>query len=94
MPNGWLNVTHYKQELPYSCLAACVRMVLGYHGRDLAEDAVRQLLGTQPAGTRAGNVSALASLGFDVHIGPSSFGQLQAMLAARIPPIVFSRPAR
>jgi ABC-type bacteriocin/lantibiotic exporter with double-glycine peptidase domain len=52
MPNGWLSVAHCKQE-PYSCLVACVRMVLTYYGRDLTEGAVRQLLGTQPSGTHA-----------------------------------------
>lgn len=89
MPNGSLSVPHYKQEHPYSCLAACVRMVLACHGRDLTEQELRQRLGTQPHGTRAGNVTVIGSLGFDVQIGPSNFAQLQAMLAAGRPPIVF-----
>ncbi len=37
MPNAWLNVPHCKQEFNYSCMAACVRMVLAHHGRALPE---------------------------------------------------------
>ena len=28
MPSGWLSVPHFQQELEYSCVAACVRIVL------------------------------------------------------------------
>ena len=27
-----MNVPHFRQELDYSCLPACVRMVLAYYG--------------------------------------------------------------
>jgi ABC-type bacteriocin/lantibiotic exporter with double-glycine peptidase domain len=47
MPSAWLNVPHCKQELNYSCMAACVRMVLAHHGRPLAEAELRQLLDTR-----------------------------------------------
>ena len=43
-----LSVPHFKQELPYSCMAACVRMVLAHYRRDASEDEYRQLLGTSP----------------------------------------------
>jgi ABC-type bacteriocin/lantibiotic exporter with double-glycine peptidase domain len=89
MPNGWLNVPHCKQEFNYSCVAACARMVLAYHGRDLSEADLRQLLNTQPDGTRARNLTAVASLGFDVQLDPSNLSQLREALGAGIPPIVF-----
>jgi ABC-type bacteriocin/lantibiotic exporter with double-glycine peptidase domain len=34
-------------------------------------------------------VTALSALGFDVQLASSNFAQVQAMLAARIPPIIF-----
>ena len=43
-----LSVPHYKQEFPYSCLAACVRMVLAKHGHLRTEEEIRQHLGTRP----------------------------------------------
>ena len=38
-------LTWYAQELPSSCVAACVRMVFGALGQPLAELPVRRLLG-------------------------------------------------
>ena len=32
MPGSWLSAPHFQQELEYSCVAACVRMVLAHHG--------------------------------------------------------------
>ena len=37
MPNGWLNVPHFRQEFNYSCVAACVRMVMAHYGRNESE---------------------------------------------------------
>jgi ABC-type bacteriocin/lantibiotic exporter with double-glycine peptidase domain len=51
MPNAWLNVPHYKQEFNYSCMAACVRMVLAHHGRSIAEVELREQLDTRADGT-------------------------------------------
>ncbi len=89
MPVSWLSVLHCKQEFNYSCVAACVRMVLGHYGCPLTEDEIRQLLGTGPHGTVARNIALLASVGFDVQIGRSTFVDLAAALAAGVPPIVF-----
>ena len=89
MPNGWLNVPLFRQEFNYSCVAACVRMVMAYYGHNESEDNVRQLLGTKPRGTRAANVTNIVQLGFDVRFGASNLSQLQATLAANVPPIIF-----
>ena len=89
MPNGWLNVPLFRQEFNYSCVAACVCMVMAYYGHSESEDNVRQLLGTKPRGTRAANVTNIVQLGFDVRFGASNLSQLQAMLAANVPPIIF-----
>src|ERR1700726_4458046 len=89
MPNISLSVAHCRQELEYSCIAACVRMVLAFHGRSFAEAELRQLLDTKSSGTQARNVQRVASLGFDVQLGPSNLALLRAALAAGAPPIVF-----
>ena len=89
MPNGWLNVPYFRQEFNYSCVAACVRMVIAHYGRNESEDDVRQLLGTTPRGTRAANVTNVVQLGFDVRFGASNLSQLQTMLVANVPPIIF-----
>jgi ABC-type bacteriocin/lantibiotic exporter with double-glycine peptidase domain len=89
MPNGWLNVPHCKQESNYSCVAACVRMVLAHLGRELSEGELCRLMGTGPHGTPARNLKAVASQGFDVQLAPANLSQLRDALAAGIPPIVF-----
>ena len=72
MPSSWLNVPHYQQELEYSCVAACVRMVLAHHGDLRTEAELRGLLDTQPTGTRAGNLMRLSGPGFEVHLRSSN----------------------
>ena len=89
MPSALLNVPHFRQEFNYSCIAACSRMVLAHHGRVVAESELRQLLDTQPTGTRARNLESLESLGFDVHLDSSSLTNLREALAAELAPIVF-----
>ena len=89
MPSSWLNVPHFQQELDYSCVAACARMVLAHYGDLRAEAELRTLLDTQPTGTRAGNVMRLSSPDFEVYLRPSNLLELQQVLAANQPPIVF-----
>lgn len=89
MPNTWLSVPHFKQEFNYSCMAACARMVLAYHGRELAESELRELLGTQSHGTPPRSITSIASLGLHVHLALSNLTQLRDALAAGLPPIVF-----
>ena len=40
MPNSWLNVPLFQQEVEFSCVAACVRMVLAHFG-DIRPEAER-----------------------------------------------------
>jgi ABC-type bacteriocin/lantibiotic exporter with double-glycine peptidase domain len=89
MLNISLSVPHFKQEFDYSCVAACVRMVLAFHGRSFSEADLRQLLDTRPSGTVVRNVLRLASLGFDVQLDSSNLALLAAALMAGTPPIVF-----
>jgi ABC-type bacteriocin/lantibiotic exporter with double-glycine peptidase domain len=89
MPSNWLNVPHYKQEFHYSCAAACVRMVLAYFSYAISEAEVRQLLNTQPHGTKARHLTAVGSLGFDVELVSGNLAQLRDLIAQGVPPIVF-----
>lgn len=89
MPADSLNVPLFRQEFNYSCLAACVRMVLAFHGRSVAESELRQLLDTQPTGTRARNLNSIVNLGFDVQLNTSSLSLLREALATGLAPIVF-----
>ena len=74
MPSSWLNVPHFQQELEYSCVAACVRMVLAHSGDIRTEAELRLLLDTQPTGTRAGNLMRLSGSAFEVQLRPRSSG--------------------
>src|SRR5688500_11718968 len=84
-----LNVPHFKQEFPYSCLPACVRMVLAHCGHTCSEDELRQLLGTGPQGTAARDILRVAPLGFDVQLRFTNLGELSTALTAGTPPVVF-----
>jgi ABC-type bacteriocin/lantibiotic exporter with double-glycine peptidase domain len=89
MPGSWLNVPHFRQELEYSCVAACARIVLAHFGDVRTESELRSLLDTRPTGTRAGNLMRLSGTMLEVHLRPSNLVELQAVLAADQPPIVF-----
>jgi ABC-type bacteriocin/lantibiotic exporter with double-glycine peptidase domain len=89
MPSSWLNVPHFQQELEYSCVAACARMVLAHYGDVRTEAELRSLLDTRPTGTRAGNLMRLSGAAFAVFLRPSNVVELQQALAATQPPIVF-----
>jgi ABC-type bacteriocin/lantibiotic exporter with double-glycine peptidase domain len=93
MPNNWLNVPHFQQEAEYSCIAACVRMVLAYHGDTRTEAELRTLLDTQPTGTRAGNIMRVSGSTFEVYLRPSNLVELRRVLADQQPPIVFLKTA-
>jgi ABC-type bacteriocin/lantibiotic exporter with double-glycine peptidase domain len=84
-----LSVPHSKQEQTNSCTAACVRMVLAYHGHMHSEDELRQLLGTGPRGTVARNVMRVTALGFDVELKFSNAAEQAAALLAGAPPTVY-----
>jgi ABC-type bacteriocin/lantibiotic exporter with double-glycine peptidase domain len=64
-------------------------MVLGWHGRNLPEADVRQLLNTKPSGTPARNLNAVRGLGFELRLDPSNLTSLRDALKAGQPPIVF-----
>jgi ABC-type bacteriocin/lantibiotic exporter with double-glycine peptidase domain len=88
-PIASLNVPLFKQEQVSSCTAACVRIVLAYHGRAHSEDEIRRLLQTRPRGTPARNVASVGSREFDVELKSSTVAELGAALLAGTPPLVY-----
>ncbi len=89
MPSSWLNVPHFQQEFEYSCVPACLRMVLAHYGDTRTEAELRLLLDTQLTGTRARNIMRLSGSRFEVHLRSSNLAELQNALIANQPPIVF-----
>jgi hypothetical protein len=64
-------------------------MVLAHYGDVRTEADLRLLLDTLPTGTRAVNVMRLSSSAFEVYLRPSNQIELEQVLAANQPPIVF-----
>lgn len=89
MPTVSLTVPHFEQELPNSCVPACVRMVLAFYGNHQSESDLRSLLGTGAGGTPPRALFQLSSLGFRTQIRTGSLPQIQHLLGSGIPPIVF-----
>lgn len=89
MPRFSIPVPHYQQERDYSCVPACVRMVLAFYGQDHAESDLRTLLKTRSAGTSAANVMLmLPTLGFDVAVAFATFYELEQIIRAGTPCVV------
>jgi ABC-type bacteriocin/lantibiotic exporter with double-glycine peptidase domain len=72
MPAGSLPVPHLEQEQDYTCVPACVRMVLAFHGHWVSERALSDLLDTDVTGTRFRDIARVAELGFTVNIATGS----------------------
>jgi len=84
-----MRVPHFEQERDYSCLAACVRMVLAYFNDLRTEQEIRILLKTRPGGTSPAQVMLrLPDWGFDAFVQSGSQPILRAYLAAGTPVIV------
>lgn len=84
-----MNVPHFEQELSYSCLPACVRMVLAFWGYETSEKNLRILLKTRPAGTSPVKLLLqLPSLGFNATIHTASQSILRQYLEAGFPCII------
>jgi ABC-type bacteriocin/lantibiotic exporter with double-glycine peptidase domain len=87
MPGVSLNVPHFRQEFPYSCIPACARMVLAFFGRQHTEAELRTLMGTNPTGTPVRRLTELTRLGFDVDFVATDVPGLIAFLTSGLPPI-------
>lgn len=84
-----MNVPHIQQEREYSCLPACVRMVLAFYDEQRSEDELRRLLRTRVTGTSPANLMLnLPDIGFDAAVFNGSMTLLRDHIAERTPCIV------
>jgi ABC-type bacteriocin/lantibiotic exporter with double-glycine peptidase domain len=84
-----MHVPHFKQELDYSCLAACVRMILAFHRKDYSESDLRKLLKTRMGGTSPARlIWQLPILGFEALVETGSLQSLSEHLNVGQPCIV------
>ena len=89
MQKIFLNVTHLKQSKQYTCVPACVRVVLDYLGFDLDEEQLSEILSTTPRGTTASNIARIQDIGVDVVLRSASLFDLRNLLKEKVPHIVF-----
>jgi hypothetical protein len=88
-----LDVEAYRQATRYSCLPCCIRMVLGYRGVDLSEEAIGALCETRSIGTSPLVAArALEAAGYEVrHFHDLAFARLAGYLRYGLPVIAFLR---
>lgn len=87
-----LPIPHFQQELPYTCLPACVRMVLAHHGEEYSEDELAQAFNPIPDfGTHPKNaVTGLEEMGYHaLWFENASLERLIELLNNQWPIIVF-----
>lgn len=89
-----LSLPHYQQSTPYTCLPACVRMVLAFRGHQYTEAELAQLFNTIPLlGTLPDNVvSGLEAEGYHaLWFENATLDRLDALLDHGWPIIVLLR---
>lgn len=84
-----MNVPHFQQERDYSCLPACVRMVLAFYGEQHSEEELRRILKTRVTGTSPANLMLnLPGIGYSARVFDSSYAFLQSCISDDMPCIV------
>ena len=91
MPKSFIKLKHLRQREAYSCVPACVRMLLQYYGDGRTEEDLCVLLGCMPYGTSAEGVARVSGLGYEVELRYSTFEELKALIDAGQPVMVFVR---
>ncbi|MFZ4660356.1 MAG: C39 family peptidase [Caldilineaceae bacterium] len=91
-----LNVPHFKQEASYTCLPACIRMVLAFLGKSYTEHELAKAFQTIPwVGTLPENVTpVLEEWGYIVRwFENGTVDHITRIVAQRLPVIAFVRAA-
>ena len=88
MQSDYIRKKHYKQERTYSCVPACVRMILEYLGETTTEEFLRRFLKTKYYGTNLLNIRYLSDIGFRTTIIDSSIEELKKLIKEQKLPIV------
>jgi ABC-type bacteriocin/lantibiotic exporter with double-glycine peptidase domain len=88
MPIGLLAVPHRAQEQPWTCVPACVRMILAYLGDQREESEIAGMVGTTPRGTRLADLTDLQSWGYDVSVIAGDVVTLERLIDGGVPAII------
>jgi ABC-type bacteriocin/lantibiotic exporter with double-glycine peptidase domain len=89
MPKSSIPVPHLPQELDYSCVPACIHMVLAFYGLTVPESQLRALLKTRPSGTSLVNVLLrLPELGYNASVYSASLFELERDIENGTPCII------
>jgi len=89
VPRFCIPIPHRQQERDYSCVPACVRMVLAFYGDQRAESELRALFKTKVGGTSIANVIIrLPELGYTAIVLTATFYELEQLIRAGQPCIV------
>ena len=82
----------HKQEIAYTCVPACLKMVLSYSGEEYGEKFLAENCNTTTIGTSADDaVSAAEKLGFSAFEAEGSLDILNEYLRHKVPVIVYLR---
>ncbi len=87
MPTVLLPVPHFEQSDYGYCLPACARMVLAYQNRQMSEEELAEILGTQSFGTPISHINRLIALQYRVTYRSFSEAELKSNLLQGIPVI-------
>lgn len=89
MPNVYIKKPRHKQEKDFSCIPACLKMVLEFFNKTVAEAELRTKLKTKPFGTHIINVLSLKEIyGIQATIEFWPLEELKAHLAKFKTPVI------
>jgi ABC-type bacteriocin/lantibiotic exporter with double-glycine peptidase domain len=85
-----IELTPFQQSQPYTCVASCLRIVLGALGADYSEEELAEACHTDPSGATFSDAAAAAqSLGFNaLFIPEATWEMLTEWLQRGVPLIV------
>lgn len=82
----------FSQAYPFSCVPACLRMVLASLGLKKSEAEIRSFCDCDETGTPPSKaVEAVIKFGFEAYRANLTFEELKALVSQNITPIVFTR---
>lgn len=81
---------YFPQAYPFSCVPACLRMVLASFDCEKSESEIRSLCNCDETGTSPSNaVKVAVEFGFDARLANLTFEELEDLISGNITPIVF-----
>lgn len=83
---------YFQQAYPFSCVPACLKMVLASLGCDISEAELRSLSECDETGTSPSKaVEAAIQCGFDAYQANLTIEELTEIIAEKLTPVVFIR---